>query len=425
MANLFKKLWSNEDGNIGVLGVIGGSTVLAASALAIEANMLFGSQTSLQSALDAATLAAGAVDPSLQNTTAREVFDLAIGDVPITFADDGVEITRQGDFIVGTAEGTIDSLFGGVLVPETVTVRVSSVVGFTREVGAETAGAPACIITLGDNDGLTVQGGDLLAPSCEVHIHGKATYNSGEIDTARICIARNEFGTNNGRLPESEFETNCDVAQDPYAERNLVTQSSGCDFHNFNLDNQDSVTFSPGVYCNGVNVNSNGPDIHFLPGTYFIKQGWNVNDGAWTGDGVTFIFEGNGNIQFNSGFDGLDMSAPKEGDYEGLFLVDTNNTNQYQINNGNKLNINGAIYMPKRRFVYNSGSETTTGSNIGDSFNFVVRDMHINSGSTLRVEPGEFTPRASGSGQGSGVDNGDGVDAERVASSDGIPFLAE
>ena len=48
MSKLLKRFLSNEDGNIGLMGVIGGATVLSASALAIEYNMLFGSQTSLQ-----------------------------------------------------------------------------------------------------------------------------------------------------------------------------------------------------------------------------------------------------------------------------------------------------------------------------------------------------------------------------------------
>ena len=108
-------------------------------------------------------------------------------------------------------------------------------------------------------------------------------------------------------------------------------------------------------------------------------------------------------------------------------MVDVTSSNGYQLNGGNKLNITGAIYMPRRQFTYNSGSESSTSATNGfnPGFNFVVGSMHINNGSTLRIEPTDLTPVAPGSGRGEGVDDGGGVDVERVSSSEGLPFLAE
>ena len=63
MKMTWKKFLKSEDGNLGILGAIGASTVLAASALAIESNSLYGQYGSFQSALDAATLAAASVEP--------------------------------------------------------------------------------------------------------------------------------------------------------------------------------------------------------------------------------------------------------------------------------------------------------------------------------------------------------------------------
>ena len=189
MTKLFKRFWANQDGNIGIMGAIGGSVVLAASALAIESNHMFGNSTDLQSALDAATLAAASgADQATQAAIAREVFDLALGDSNVNFAADGVQISRSGEFIVGTAEGTIDAIFGGVLMPSTVNVTARSVVGFNREQGGgaagadsaevlvEEAGVRACIISLASNNGLTLNSGARIeAPDCEVHVHATST----------------------------------------------------------------------------------------------------------------------------------------------------------------------------------------------------------------------------------------------------------
>ena len=153
--NILEKLWSDKDGNIGMMAAIGLPAVLAASALAIETNILFEDQSSLQSALDAATLAAASTGPQSRDAIASEVFDLAVGDTNIDFGNNSVTLSRDGDFLVGTVEGTIDTVFGGVLMPSTISVHAVTRVGFYREVGStpegdtvEAVGTRACILSL-------------------------------------------------------------------------------------------------------------------------------------------------------------------------------------------------------------------------------------------------------------------------------------
>ena len=454
MVNFIKKFWSNEDGNIGIMGVIGGSTVLAASALAIEANMLFGSQASLQSAMDAATLAAGSVDPSVQDSTAREVFDLAVGDVPITFADDGVTITREGEFIVGRAEGTVDSLFGGILMPETVTVSAKSVVGFTREVGTEPegtveeVGTRACIISLAEGQGLTLNSGARInAPECEVHVHAINTpvsHNNGaRADISKLCIAGSSFGNNNAngnnRLDPDQVETNCDVAPDPYVDAYPQLDASTCDFNNFSPNSLGSknsrANMQPGVYCGDSNFNSGGGDYTMDPGVYVIKGRWNVNGGNDIyGEGITIYYEGqNSVIQLNSGAK-FDATAPSTGDFANFVMVEKaglSNPSQFVLNGGNHVHFDGIMHLPSRNVTLNSGSRSTSTA-------LVANKIIVNSGARLNIEPKNYFPPVPGEtyaqvppeeGQvatntGEGTEAGDGSDVERVASSEGLPFLA-
>ena len=448
MQKRFRKYWSNQDGNIGMMAAIVGPAVLAASALAIETNILFDRQSSLQSALDAATLAAATTDASLQTSVARDVFDIAVGDTTIDFGNDGFEVVRDGDFLVGTAEGTVDTFFGGLLTASTNTVRARSVVGFSREVGStpvgtvQEAGTRACIIALRpQNEGLIFNGGSaIMAPDCVLHVHSRqnntVTYdgsNGAPREFAKICVAGSRFGNNNGRLSADKFETNCDVAPDPYA-GNLpeatVVKREECQDYGKNNSNQ-SQNPQPGYYCN--TSRKFEQDTEFSPGTYFIQERFNIDRGRWTGKGVTFVFLNGGGFNFNSSFGGIDMTGSRTGDYANFFMVDENGTNNFNLNSNNELKFTGAVYMPKRNFTYNSGSTT-----ISTATNFVVNQMIINGGSKLAIESSNTAPPVPGvvyaeieadenadAGNGIGDGEGDGTDSIRVASSEGMPFLVQ
>lgn len=115
MRKMFEKLWHDIDGDFGIFGALSASALLGVSALAIETNILYGNQASLQSALDAATLAAASGDEASYNAVEMEVFDLALGLDNVQ--NKSVNITRDGDFLVGVAEGNVETYFGGVLSP--------------------------------------------------------------------------------------------------------------------------------------------------------------------------------------------------------------------------------------------------------------------------------------------------------------------
>ena len=424
----WKKFLKNEDGNIGIFGAIGASTVLAASALAIESNSLYGQYGSFQSALDAATLAAASVDPDQYDAVATEIFDLSLGIDSIQ--NKNVTITREGDILIGTASGSINALFGGVLTPATIDINAATKVGFSREVGGEDAeeevGKRACIIVLSEkNQSLRLNSNSkIIAPECEVHVHSRQNQSlspdSNRHDVAKFCLAANRLQNNNSGL---EVELNCDVASDPFVGTLPTAESTGsCAPQPRNINGNTPQTFSPGRYCDGINVNGQA-DIHFEPGTYYIRKKWNVNGGRWTGEGVTFVFEDKGDFQFNSNFGGMEMSAPTSGDYENMFMVDLEGSDNLTLNSGNELNITGSIYLPNRKVIYNSTSST-----VGTSMNFVVGQLTINSQASLNLIPTVNSPKIpgedyEGSGDGEGTSNGDGSDKMRVASSDGTPYL--
>jgi hypothetical protein len=443
MSKLLKKLWQNEDGNFGVLGAIGTSAILATTALAVDSSSLYNSKASIQSALDAATLAAAYGNPGEYDAIATEVFDGAIGLKGLKDRD--VTVIRNGDFLEGRASGTASAFFGGILMPANVNIGVFSKVGFSREVGGNTEeeiGVRACIISLKeDNQGLVLNSGSRInAPDCEVHVHAQQTpvsHNSGaKADISKLCIAGPNFGNNNARgnsrLDSSQVETSCDVAPDPYVGAYPEYNAVSCDYNNFNPDSlgnkKSRNNMQPGVYCGFSNFNNGGGVYTLDPGVYVIKNGgWNVNGGnTLIGEGVTVYYEDRSVVQFNNGAS-LDISAPTSGDYANFIMVEKpglNNPNRFVLNGGNHMTMTGLIHLPNRDVTLNSGSRNT-------STGIVAQQIIVNSGARLNIVPANYFPSVPGEtydqvpveGEGQGNASSDNADVERVASSDGVPYL--
>lgn len=413
-----KKYLKNEDGNFSVVGAVGIPVTLAMSALAIETTSLHGKYDSIQSALDAATLAAATVEPNEYNLVASEIFEASFGQEHAKKIK--VNIIAQDDILVGMASGTVDTVFADLLMPSTVTISAISHVAFAGDVVEEQVGERACIIVLSkNNEALRLNSNShIVAPECEVHVHStqdrSVVADSNQHQVSKFCLSASRLNNNNSGLG---VYLNCDVAQDPYAGTVPTSIPNNCISQPQNLDGNTPRTFSPGRYCQGINVNGQA-DIHFEPGTYYINGNWNVNGGRWTGEGVTFVFTQNGNIQFNSNFGGMEMSAPSTGDFANLFMVDLNGQNQFILNSGNELNITGAIYMPRRQVTYNSNATTN-----GSAMNFVVDRLTINSNASLNIEPAEFTPFAPKADDDSVSTSASASGNAQVARGNGSPYL--
>ena len=403
---LFQRFLKNTDGNIGIMGAIATPVIVAASALAIDSNHLQNNSASFQSALDAATLAAAYADESQYNAIANDVFKNASGLNNIDNIQ--VNVTRKGEFIEGRATGNVDAFFYNILSPSTVKLASVSKVGFSENqqksaATEEEAGTRACIVSLRDSDqGVILNSGARInALNCEVHVHAEntpVTYNSGvNVDITKFCIAGSSFGNNNGNLESDKYETDCDVAEDPYVGAYPEYDDEACDFNHFDpseLGKKNSRdNMQPGVYCGWSNFNSGGGTYNMDPGVYVIKDGgWNVNGGNdLVGEGITIYYEDNSVIQFNSGA-GLDISAPASGDYANFIMVEKpnlNNPNRFILNGGNHMTMTGIIHLPNRDVTLNSGSRNTSTA-------LVAQQIIVNSGARLNIEPSNYMPPVPG-----------------------------
>ena len=118
---------------------------------------------------------------------------------------------------------------------------------------------------------------------------------------------------------------------------------------------------NPGVYCNGLSLNSTKT---FNPGVYVISGGsLTLNSNAnVSGSGVTFYLTNGATIKFN-GNAHMNFSAPTSGTYSGmLFYGNRNDPDGSPSFNGDATSqLTGATYFPSQSVTMNGNFSGANG----------------------------------------------------------------
>ncbi len=265
----------------------------------------------LQGALDAAVLA-GAVsgDENERETVAREFFQTNLTSMPEITAT--VTFSNGPGRFAGTASAEVKAWFIRLLGVNEIPVGVSA--------AASVETAKACLYVLNEleSSAFKANGSGIIdMPECEMHVHSRtsaATWiDSRNLDTKRLCVAGNLGG--NARPWPTEFESHCDVSEDPLAgtlpvlsddlvpEESCVPQSSMPHAHDTDM------VFRPGTYCgNFPPINSNVKSVEFEPGDYVFKAFPTINASRVTFGAGNYVFKGV-TFQFNSSVQSVTMGA--------------------------------------------------------------------------------------------------------------------
>ena len=157
---------------------------------------------------------------------------------------------------------------------------------------------------------------------------------------------------------------------DPYEDLAEPSTIAPCDqTTEVKVQNGDNVVLSPGVYCKGITVT--GGNLTFSPGTYVMRGGdFTVNGGTVSSSGgVTFFATESASgpskwANFNfTGNPDIDLSAPTSGTYEDiLFYQDpdappvSGANGQNDLTGGSNMRLDGVIYLPTRTLHYSGGA---------------------------------------------------------------------
>ena len=290
-------------------------------------------------------------------------------------------VTVQNPPLSGTHQG--DSRFAQVFVSkpaptyfmrafgrDAVTVAATAVSGLAQ--------MDPCVFVLDptSNNALQVGGSPIVNMSCGIHVDSNSP--SALQVTGGAVINTLSFNVVGGtQISSSAIITPAAVTgmpaeDDPLAWRaNAAAGSWTCNYNNFrvssgNNNGNNAIRMDPGVYCGGVDINSDRSVI-MNPGVYVMAGGgFKISSqSSVTGTGIT-IFNtatpnrGHGPISISGGAT-LNLAAPRSGENEAMLIFEDRaifDGSPNKIEGGSLSNIEGIIYMPNSSLNFAGGSNT-------------------------------------------------------------------
>lgn len=344
-------------------------------ALAVDLGHSRTVQVRLQSAADAAALAASQKLPNLAAARAAAL-DLASKNVPTNYGT----VTRTTDVVFGTYDETTKAFTATTTNPTAVQVTAGRTTAtgnapptfFARVLGSQSGDVstraiayrnfpPYCVIVLDPStvNALSISGnGTFQVPNCGVQVnsgHNKAASagNSTTVTARNFCLV----GGYNGTFSPTPT-TNCAALADPL--------SSLPDPAGLTASCAPAVAAVPGTYCGSIAISS---AVTLAPGDYYFKNATvTIGSGAnITGAGVTWFFDANSSLTVTSNAD-VNLSAPSSGPYSGIVMYQSRSAptnNVMSMTGGANFILDGTIYMPKANLQLTGNTDVTVNSKTG------------------------------------------------------------
>jgi Flp pilus assembly protein TadG len=328
---------------------------------AVDFASLLHQKSALQSATDAASLAAARElslsDAKRENVSAvveavvkyqlRANENVAHGRSPATIKTVIRDTPLEVDV---TATQTANTPFGLISGLELDSISVRSV--------ARVVGQPnVCVLGLNPQAGGTISlehrarvtGSDCAVFSNSTHANGIAAKNSSTLKATFICSRGGRDG-GPGNFEPAPL-TDCPSFEDPLASRPEPVPAA-CD-PTLPTAISEHRTLLPGTYCGGLTI-SGTARVMLSPGIYIFKDGPLVvaDTAELSGTGVGLFFSGNASgLTFEAGTT-IALSAPTSGVMAGLLMFSSRNNEPsvlqglYKILSNNARTLVGTIYLP-------------------------------------------------------------------------------
>lgn len=371
-----------ERGAIAPLTALLLPVILGFAGLGVDASMWLKERRDLQTAADAAALAAAyqianadgsqmnaaalreaqnnGYDPDLPNSDLVITYDEATGEVNAQIQQDST-VFLTGIFVDNPVVGThATAILENSDDDEFCILGLDQVANDTVETnGNVTIDSPACGIAVNSNsdEALSFSGNSTINIG-SIHVVG------GYAESGSVDLTYNSLKTNTSAIsdPYEDLDvplttcTSADIAAGP------VTVNSGSD-----------PTINPGDYCGGLKISGNGT-VTFNPGTYVIDGGdFSVSgNGTMIMDGVSVIMTNSGGLSYGeygrfktTGGKEITWNAPTEddADYPGVAFYQDRNTPEDTQRNffaGNAtIEINGALYTPSTETHWGGTADAT------------------------------------------------------------------
>jgi len=398
LAEKTARFGKDRRGNYAILTALLSPVLIGAAGLGTEGGLWIYVHQTLQGAADSAALSAATLYSLNASANLYNQASSVVATYGYTTATSGTLITVRRPPTSGAYTGNNKAIEVIVTTRQarllsSIYNRESMVTLSGRAVALPGNNGQGCVLSLSGtaSGAVTTKGNSVVTLSqCSVYDDSNdpsALVNSGTADISALSV--NVVGNISGGAGITTTQgTNVGTspAADPYA--GVVMPSfSGCD-HN-NLTVKDTETLSPGVYCNGLQLNA-GAVVTLSAGVYFIDRGsLQVAGGATIqGTGVTIVFTSStGSNYADATINGgatVAITAPTTGATAGLAIfadraMPTSTT--FKFNGGTGQVLGGAVYVPHGALQYAGGDVTHAGCTqvIADTVTFVGNsDLAIN-----------------------------------------------
>jgi len=384
----------NEAGVIFIIVGLSIPLIFGAAAASVDFGQLLYIQTELQTAADAAALAA---TDAFEDEDEAKAIAVTYAELNMPVADNG-NVLNTSDVVLGSwdEDTSIFTAAGAPTNAVQVTLRRATEndnavpMYFARLIGFETRDVEVsaiayvgqtdsnfCILALSsDEPGAVTMNGtpSLSMPDCGLAVassdDGALVINgNGDLTASEICVAGGSAVGANATVNPGVTDDCSNIPDDPLDELEAPTfDGETCDQTNFRVTgNGNTVELDPGVYCGGITVAGSNNTIQLKTGEYIMNGG-----GISVNGGTIENFDPDGVMIYNTGDDDntegeisllgnstINLEAMTTGTYAGvLFFVDRtiDSAADIKIAGTASTAFNGAIYAPSHNVQYNGTS---------------------------------------------------------------------
>ena len=352
-----RRLRQNADGSIATTFALALIPMVGLVGAAVDYSRANNIKTGLQASLDSAILAGARDSTANWANVALNVFNGTFQPKGSSTDTPSFALNANGTF-TASVSGIVPTTFMNVLGVSSMNINASS----TAMVAPTSPSEQYCLLALNltANPAVQVTGNGsitITAPNCVMQVNSNASYavdltGNASINTTDNCFVGGVRAVGNSSVSPPPLPV-CKTVPDPFAKYPKPTVGA-CNFTNYSLSGNTTVTLQPGVYCGGMNF-SGSPNVTFAPGLYIIKDGViTESGGSFTGNGVTFFLTGNGAGIDMSGKANWHLVAASNGPFPGfvIFLDPSGPTGpaatSTQLSGQSELYFEGVVYLPKQ-----------------------------------------------------------------------------
>ncbi|MFN0193555.1 MAG: pilus assembly protein TadG-related protein [Aestuariivirga sp.] len=350
---MFRKFVTSACGATAVTFAMLAPAIIAAVGIASDSATYVLKHSNLQSATDAAALAA-AKELSVASITAEEIEAVARGAVDAALGEDAAD--TKVAVTVDKKESTVEVVLAETWTPMFAHFVKSDVTPIKASATARLAGAAnVCILALDktlENGVFMNKNARVAAKDCGIftnstHSNALRLEDNTSVEADLICSAGG-VKANPGSINPTPT-SDCPQIPDPLASRE--PPSFGACNHFVKIIVSGTHTLNPGVYCGGLNIGGNAK-VTLNPGIYIIKDGtFTVTLNAQLkGTNVGFYLTGPLSLIAFSQNTVVELTGPKDGPMAGLLFFEDRNApflRMHWINSANARKLTGTIYLPK------------------------------------------------------------------------------